>query len=116
MDDESELPPIKDENAPAIEEEHREPAEDAEPFSLDVIPETEQHLIDDAKKKKGEILQAIDDGDLKKVRAAAFEFKGLSDNLRIEEVSQSPTKLLRHEQLPALKREAEHFYSLLSQR
>jgi HPt (histidine-containing phosphotransfer) domain-containing protein len=172
MDDESELPPIKDENAPAIEEEPREPAEDVEPFSLDVIPETEQHLIDDAKeqehyrqmsgeaakdtalmsgseetklhydltraaaeiglsesfvkslvedfiddakKKKGEILQAIDDGDLKKVRAAAFEFKGLSDNLRIEDVSRSLTKLLRHEQLPALKREAEHFYSLLNQ-
>ncbi|WP_345987487.1 Hpt domain-containing protein [Sulfurimonas sp. HSL1-2] len=172
MDDEIELPPIKDENAPAIEEEPREPVEDVEPFTLDVIPETEQHLIDDAeehehykqvsgdsakdtalmsgseeselhydlpraaaeiglsesfvkslvedfiddaKKKKGEILQAIDDGDLKKVRAAAFEFKGLSDNLRIEDVSRSLTKLLRHEQLPALKREAEHFYSLLNQ-
>ncbi|WP_345969744.1 hypothetical protein WCX72_10590 [Sulfurimonas sp. HSL1-6] len=172
MDDDIELPPIKDENAPAIEEEPREPVEDVEPFSLDIIPEKEQHLIDDAeegehyrqlsgeasqdtalmsgaeetklhydltraaaeiglsesfvkslvtdfvedaKKKKSEIMQAIDDGNLKKVRSVAFEFKGLSDNLRIEDVSRSLTKLLRHEQLPALKKEAEHFYSLLKQ-
>ncbi|MHC3995237.1 hypothetical protein ACXWTF_10440 [Thiomicrolovo sp. ZZH C-3] len=167
-----ELPPLKDEHTPPVEEEPHEPVEDVEPFGLDIIPETEQHLIDDAeegehykqvsgdaakdaalmsgaeeaelhydltraaaeiglsdsfvkslvedfvddaKKKKGEIMQAIDDGDLKKIRAAAFEFKGLSDNLRIEDVSRSLTKLLRHEQQPALKREAEHFYSLLNQ-
>lgn len=72
-------------------------------------------FVTDATAKKTELMQAIDSEDLNKIKAIAFEFKGLADNLRIEQVSQTLTKLLRNEAPAAIKSEAEHFYALLKQ-
>lgn len=78
-----------------------------------------QSLVNDFAKdaiaKRTELMQAISNEDFKKIRTIAFEFKGLADNLRIEQISESLKKLLRHEQAPAVKKEAEHFYALLKQ-
>ena len=78
-----------------------------------------QSLIDefigDANAKKAELMQAIADADMKKIKGIAFEFKGLADNLRIGQISETLTKLLRNENTAAVKTEAEHFYALLKQ-
>jgi HPt (histidine-containing phosphotransfer) domain-containing protein len=72
-------------------------------------------FVQDANAKRTELMQAISNEDVKKVRTIAFEFKGLADNLRIEQISDSLTKLLRHEQPAAVKKDAERFYALLKQ-
>jgi HPt (histidine-containing phosphotransfer) domain-containing protein len=72
-------------------------------------------FINDANGKKSELMQAIADEDMKKIKAIAFEFKGLADNLRIGQISETLTKLLRNENPAAVKTEAERFYALLKQ-
>lgn len=72
-------------------------------------------FVSEAVAKKAELMEAIDTGDLNKIKAIAFEFKGLADNLRIEQVSHALTKLLRTEIPAAVKKEAEHVYGLLNQ-
>jgi HPt (histidine-containing phosphotransfer) domain-containing protein len=72
-------------------------------------------FVKDANAKRTELMQAISNEDFKKIRTIAFEFKGLADNLRIEQISDSLTKLLRHEQPAAVKKDAERFYALLKQ-
>jgi len=69
----------------------------------------------DAKAKKAELMEAIAEKNLRKIQSIAFEFKGLADNLRIEQVSNTLTKMLRNENPAAIKTEAERFYALLKQ-
>lgn len=146
--------------------------ESPEPFNLDIIPENERHLVQeaaeneeythiggniekdadlvaasnvetlhydvtkasneiglkenfvkellhefatDAKTKKAALLSAIDNEDFLKVQSIAFEFKGLADNLRIEQVSDTLKKLLRSDDKTVAKHEAERLYSMLEQ-
>jgi len=72
-------------------------------------------FVSDAQAKRAELMQAITAQDMKKIKAIAFEFKGLSDNLRILQISDTLTKLLRNENPAAVKTEAERFYALLKQ-
>ena len=72
-------------------------------------------FVSDANGKKDELMKAIGSEDMKSIKAIAFEFKGLADNLRITQVSETLTKLLRNESPAAVKKEAEHFYALLKQ-
>lgn len=166
-----EMPDLDTESTPA-EPETAAPEETVEPFSLDVIPEENQHLVadaaekqryqqmsgniatdadlqrgvdfeplkydvkkasdeiglqssfirdlidefvNDANGKKAELMQAIANEDMRKIKAIAFEFKGLADNLRIGQISNTLTKLLRNENPAAVKKQAEHFYALLQQ-
>jgi len=72
-------------------------------------------FISDANGKRAELMQAIADEDMKKIKGIAFEFKGLADNLRIGQISDTLTKLLRNENPAAVKTEAERFYALVKQ-
>jgi len=96
---------------------HYDPNTAAAEIGLDVafVRSLVNDFVQDAQSRKAEMLQAIAEGNLQKARSIAFEFKGLADNLRVEGVSRSLTKLIRHEQPAAAKREAEHFYALLKQ-
>ena len=80
-------------------------------FIRDLIDE----FVRDADGKKEALMQAIANEDLKKIKAIAFEFKGLADNLRIGQISDTLTKLLRNENLTVVRKEAERFYALLKQ-
>ena len=72
-------------------------------------------FVSDANAKKHVLTEAIDAGDTHTIQKIVFEFKGLADNLRIEQVSRTLTKLLRNENPAARKTEAERFFALLKQ-
>lgn len=74
-----------------------------------------QEFKHEAKEKHDELTAAIETEDFMKTQGIAFEFKGLADNLRIEQISDSLKKLIRNNTVPAAKKEAERFYQLLEQ-
>ena len=171
-----EMPPLKEESAPVemptLNEESTPVPEEIEPFDMDIIPDEDKHLVEEAKAqepyqemsgniatdadlasgsdfeplhydltkaaaeiglkeafvhdlidefvsdanaKKSALMEAIDTGDTQTLQKIVFEFKGLADNLRIEQVSRTLTKLLRNETAAARKTEAERFFALLKQ-
>jgi len=65
--------------------------------------------------RKEALYSAIDTEDFFRVQAIAFEFKGIADNLRIDQISDSLKKLIRNDSAAAAKKEAERFYRLLEQ-
>jgi len=102
---------------PEFEPLHYRPETAAAEIGLDLpfIRNLVSDFVKDATARKPEIQEAIAHGDVSKVHAFAFEFKGLSDNLRIEQLSHSLGKMIRYEQAEALKRETNRFYALLKQ-
>lgn len=69
----------------------------------------------EAEQKKDLLLQAIGQEDFRQIQSIAFEFKGLADNLRIEQLSDALKKLIRENSTESAQEEAERFYRLLKQ-
>jgi len=69
----------------------------------------------EAEAKKEALLLAIDQQDFRRIQSMAFEFKGLSDNLRIDQLSETLKTLIRENSAVSAKEEAERFYQLLKQ-
>lgn len=76
-------------------------------FVSELCKEFKQNTLD----SKEALYAAIGAGDTKKVQSIAFEFKGLADNLRIEQISKSLQNLLS---APTTD-EADRLYALLEQ-
>ncbi len=79
------------------------------------VKELVHEFVNEAKAKKPQILAAIEDGDIKKVQSAIFEFKGLADNLRMEPVAASLQVLLHSSDTATAKQETERLYAMLEQ-
>lgn len=79
------------------------------------VRELIHEFVTEAKARRSELTKAIEQDDMLGVQSIAMEFKGLADNLRIKQLSESLGRLMRDEHGPAAKKEAEHIYGLLEQ-
>ncbi len=80
-------------------------------FVTELAHEFKQSALGD----KEALLTAIQSGDSRQVQSIAFEFKGLSDNLRIKQISDSLQRLLAFTSVETGTEEANRLYTLLEQ-
>jgi len=129
--EEESQPPAKVEPAPPLEagskEEHAAAAEaetlryDRHKAALELgIKEAFVHDLvsefrNDAAAKRDTLLTAAKQGDFRTLKAFAFEFKGLADNLRIVQLSDSLAQLLHQDDSAAAQTELKRFFELLEQ-